>query len=193
MKKWILILVAMLPFTASAEPIRFEFNGYCTIDCSEINLSYGDEVSGFVETLTGLDDDNVLWWYELSDFGFQFGPWITIDDSTHFALGALVLSPDGSGLFGSDDFEAMAFQQWTNPSTSGLTGRIGFLDVQGWVASGQYCNEWGCAYFHLSAGPGTYTRVPEPGPLGLFGLGLVTFGAIRLRRRSANYAAALTA
>ncbi len=177
--------------TASADYIRFEFGGTCAINCSALGMAPGDPVGGFLETLTGLDDDNILMASELEDFGFDFGPNISISSATHFALGALVSNDTRTALFNADYVEWMTFQQLSNPATGATTGSLfGALDLglSGWIAHTRVTT---CQYLIFDCttvvtrggGRGTYTAVPEPGTLSLIGAALLTVGVWSRRRR----------
>ena len=200
MKKLIFLLVALAPVSAFADLIRFDFAGKCTVSCEEIGMQMNDPVTGFVETETGLDDDTVLWAWELSDFGFSFGPNISISSSTHFALGGLVSNEDRTSLFNSPILEVMTFQQlFSNPSTGATTGSLFGaleLDLSGWIASIRVrtCQSFfSCdTEFAQGGGPGSYNRtgyisVTEPGSLSLVIIGLFAL-FLSSRRRPAKTA-----
>jgi hypothetical protein len=198
MKKWFVLACLILPVTASADLIRFEFHGVCTIgDCNGIGSSFGGLVDGWIETNGGLDADNILSASEVSGFGFNFGS-INITSATHQAFGYLVSDASRTSLFNSDIFEAMTFQQFGLGVTTGATTfsllNILNLGLNGWVASIRettWCG-FGCGfqteYIAKAGGTGAYksayTSVPEPGTLGLVCLGLVTIAFTARRRRA---------
>ena len=197
MKKLVLLSIFLLPIVASADYIEFEFEGRCAVNCDDFGMAPGDSVSGYLQTLTGLDDDNILMASELTGFGFSFGPNVMISDATHYALGALVSDDERTSLFNSDFIEWMTFQQLANPGSGATTGSLfGSLDLglSGWIA---HTRETTCQSFFFdcttvvtrSGGPGTYTRVPEPGALSLIGIALIAFGISTRRNRAKSFSA----
>lgn len=183
MKKWIFAAIFLMPLTASADFMRFEFEGLCGFHCRAIGLTRGDPVSGYIETENGLDRNRLLRARELTDFSFDFGR-LRIRYDTHRALGRMVLNDDGTGFGGARFIEGFLFR---GRGGGAAIGSINLRDFSrsGWIArvKKRVCYNGYCKrVIKHAAGPGGYTKVAEPGTLGLFGLGLLVLGVARRPR-----------
>lgn len=162
MKQWIV----------AVDLVRFESDGDCTIHCRTVCLNKYSLVYGLVETPTGPDNDGVLRSPAHCDYQFCFGPYITISKGTRWVFGAMAQYHNGEG-FGGARFEGATIQR---PRDGAPNGAIDFGRLPDRFASTRgigYCGNRPCIRMRREGGPGGYTKVPEPGTLGLFGLGLI--------------------
>ncbi|MEL7538244.1 MAG: PEP-CTERM sorting domain-containing protein [Pseudomonadota bacterium] len=179
MKKFIAALILSAGFISSANAslVTFEYSGICLDRCARLGLAPGNVVGGFIETTEAGAADGRIFGFEITDFAFSFG-FLSFDSSTHTAFGQMAIGPFGQALVGlGGGLGGFTFAAFGLPNvrTDVLIGPLNAWTV----------NLPGPPRFDPS-GLGIYTRgpaaIPEPGTLGLLGLGLL--GAAFARRRS---------
>ena len=187
-----LLISTLVPTLSSALPISqtetFVYEGEChntfLTSCRAIGLASGDGVWGMI-SFDNRDENRIVEADEIVSWDFAFGNAL-FSNASHTLSGALVLNSEGTG-FGGYLFEGLFFNPIPNgvgTIYSGVTGSLFFGALDGWVVKAcRYGDRrWRC---RAASGGGSYTKVPEPGTLMLFGMGFLAMAAMR-RRRSAS-------
>jgi hypothetical protein len=182
-----LVAVCAVPGVSNAI-LMFDYSGTCTFGCGTLGLDDGDAVGGFIATGDTGADDLVIAAAEITDYLMAFGT-LEFAFGTSSVVGALSIDPGTFELIPGLGAEGLRFS--STDGAAGTTGAIsislGFLgdiELEGWLTESP-----GRFFVRLSGGPGsyTYTQVPEPSMLTLFGVGLLALGVTaRSRRRRAG-------